>query len=345
MDRIAAPAGLHELRGGPDDDAHLAARMRCGEPHDYRPVAEIPLTAFEAEAGRMYTDADLHELWQQAKPARGELGIHCVEASWAYMQEMRRFGNELGLGRVTRTTTGELLPQAFAWTKPLDQLSRRELESMTEQTVQGAMQLWERDEIQRYRTNQNAESTLAYIRLQSMTRAAYQNRDRLPEPIPPTARDFLNNGNGTGVHSYWLGMELIPRLLSRVPGKEITRTECLAIARNSIGLFRAIAAGNVDRSTPLLQALELPDDGGFNPDCFVLTGKGEQAQICLTDEAYRTLHAAKEATPIINRKLQGKTIHCLGMQARGINGKSVFDELYDYVLFVADNTYFQRFAA
>src|SRR6185312_6894948 len=110
--------------------------------------------------------------------------------------------------------------------------------------------------------------------------------------------------------------------------------------RNSVGLFRAIAAGNVDRSIPLLDALELPNDGGFNPDCFVLEGEGEEARIRLTDDAYRTLHASNEAAPVISRELQGKTIHCLGMQARGVNGKSVFDELYDYVLFVADNTYF-----
>src|SRR6185312_8258533 len=299
MNRVAAPPDLRELRGGPDNDARLANNMRGDGPNGYRPVADIPLTAFETEAGRLDGDADLPALWHEAKPVRGELGVHCVEASWAYMpavcQVMNSLGNQLGLGRVGKTVAGELVPQAYTWNKPSAELSRRELEAMTGQTIQGAVLYWEYDESQRYRASQPAESTRAYVRLQSITHAAYQNRSRLPEPIQPTARDFLNNGNGTGVHTYWLGMELIPKLLGGIPDKVITRAECRAIARNSVGLFRAIAAGNVDRSIPLLDALELPNDGGFNPDCFVLEGEGEEARIRLTDDAYRTLHASNEA--------------------------------------------------
>lgn len=344
------PANLSGLRGAPGNRVPLAAIAANG-PDAILP-SSLDLTSEDAADARKTPAAQragAAAVWNSIlKAERMALEVDPVVDAWERVPEitarMRKQGSPIGLGQLRGggTRKDQVLRPVYAGPAGTD--SFWELMKAVGDTLSQAAYEWEDERIARQHSLQPNEldaADRAYQRLADMM--SYGNRHHLFENGTPGS--VIATGFGTAVLAMMGVVEVIPRVYQAQFGTEISRDELVLTAERSLPLLMHLAAGHIDRTVPLLAALQ--DNEGvpawkrgnskLNASYFMLAGDEGKFSLQLTDRAFRELKM-EDDTPIAEAPLEGPTAGCPAIPAQ------VIPKMWQFVRGIAEQTYFPAFA-
>ncbi len=288
------PGNLDILKGPQDRHLPLGPIVRHG-------LAHIPISKEDLVAGDPASSLVKEwEIWKGLKGEKNALTSFFISEIWEQtcrlQEEMRDMGSDIGLGEVIADLHNKgYAIQPISANDILEPI--RELKTITRDMFNLAVSRWDAEQLRRQGTIDLSEQTdmdRAYARLTSIIDFGRLTRLTRNEGVG----EFIERGVITATETIWDILEVIPKVFEIEKKRPINRSEIEEIAKNSLPLVMQLAAGNSNRTVPLLHALNHENQlSPFDPHYFTIAKRGGKLGLHITEHALQTIKLKSDKGP------------------------------------------------